>query len=183
MVMIRWVATIWPRRERFLDRGGHDIAGERQIGGIELKQLLFRDRVEVFHRSNVGAPDIRHEAHGELMGHERVFVLWPHGRNGRHLSGIGNQKIRRCRTARYLRKEQAALGLGVVSGNFDRRLGGLQIWIVIDRLLHQRIERQGFEGRPPARRNVFSGDEVLSGDAEGRRFQDWAKQAFRERNR
>src|SRR6202012_5674185 len=33
-------------KRRLLNRGGHDVAGQREIGGLELKELLFRDRVK-----------------------------------------------------------------------------------------------------------------------------------------
>ena len=120
----------------FLDRRRHHIAGQRQVGGLELEQLLLGGGVQALDGAEVAAPDIRHERHRELVGHQREFGLRPLGRNRRHLAGIGNRSSWR-RVAGDLREEQAALGERVVAGDLDRGFRGLQVGIVVDRLPDQ----------------------------------------------
>jgi hypothetical protein len=149
----------------FLDGCGRHIAGQREIGRLELEQLVLRHGVQILHRAEIGAPDIRSEAHRELVGHQRKLGLRSLCWNRRHLAWIGNQKLRGCRIARDLRKKHAALGQRVVVGDLDRALGRLQGRIMLDRLPDEIVERRRLKRGPPLRGNVGAADEVLTGNA------------------
>ena len=64
-----------------LYRRGHYIAGQRQISGLELEQLLLGGGVQALDGAEVAAPNIRHKRHRELVGHQREFGLRALGRN------------------------------------------------------------------------------------------------------
>src|ERR1700761_576304 len=72
-------------QRRFLDRRRNHIAGQRQIGRLELEQLLFGRGIQILDGAEVGAPDIRYERYRQLVGRERELGLRFRYWNGWHL--------------------------------------------------------------------------------------------------
>src|SRR5581483_11678554 len=97
-------------QRRLLNGSRDDVAGQRQISGLELKQLLLGDGIEVLDGAEIAAPDIRHKAYIERVGDQRIFGL--RGRAeiaAEHRTCIAEQQLRGRRRARYLRQPDAAL--------------------------------------------------------------------------
>ena len=141
------------------DRRDHDVRCQRQIGGLDLEALHVGERLQRFHRAPIEAPDVERVGDLQLRGIEIVDV----GAGRRHRRQRSRSLIaRRIEIGLHQRKEFALLGVDRLLRGAQRRHGRLQVGIVGDRSLDQRVERGRLEHRPPFLGNVAAGDETLA---------------------
>ena len=147
-------------QRRFLDGGERDVGRERQVDGLALEGLVLCERLQRLRLPPHPAPNVGDivDRHLRGMQAENLGVV-----GGRRVERRNRRPLARgVPIRRDLRKQGTALrqrvGLRDPHGGF----GGLQVRVVLDRLLDQLVEGARAEQLPPAARNVGAIEERLA---------------------
>ncbi len=149
-----------------LDRRGHHIGAQGQVGRLNLVTLIVDRGLRAFQRAPRGAEHVRRVRHVD-----RGVIQREHARS-RAGAGFGDLLPRRAQLAGHGRIHQAA-GLRVIVFLClaQRGFGRRHIGILLKRAAYQLVQRRRTEHRPPLGRNILPEREALGGaaNAGGRR--------------
>jgi hypothetical protein len=135
---MRSVALICPRSDASWI--GHDhIAAQGEVSRLELKSAALLLGLGDLDRAAHGAEHIGHVAQGQLRGIQAVGVVARDGGAGQR----AGREFRAVRTeaALHIRKETRALREIELVRLLERRLGGVDVGVGLERLFDQQIQR------------------------------------------